>query len=90
MATTLKEPISVRVQRTLDKIKQETENWTDDKTRESIIETQQRIARYEREHRMSSVTMRRKVIAGEIEETLEICQWSLDIDELDDIIDELP
>jgi hypothetical protein len=90
MATTLNPPISERVQRPLDKIKQETENWKDEKTREVVIETQQRIARYEREHRMSSATMRRKVIAGEVDETLEMCGWAFDLDDLDGMLGELP
>lgn len=90
MATTSKAPISERVQFTLDKIKQDTDNWTDDKTRESIIDSQQRIARYERERRMSSTTMRRKVIAGEIDETLEMCDWAIELGVLDAMLDELP
>lgn len=88
MATTQKGALSPRMQRAYNAMMSEWESWTDDKTRESIIETQQRIARYEREHRMSSAEMRRKVIAGEIDETLEICDWSLEIDSLDRVLRE--
>lgn len=90
MATTSKAPISERVQITLDKLQREIDNWTDEKTLESIIETQQRIARYEREHRMSSAIMSRKVISGEIDETHEMVSWAFELVALDHLLAEYP
>lgn len=58
-------------------------------TREAIITSQETIARYERQHGMTSVTMREKVRSGEIEETYEICCWSQEIDSLDHILSHL-
>ena len=78
------------MQRVYNDIMSEWEMWTDDKTRESIIECQQRIARFEREHHMSSAEMRRKVISGEIDETHEMVSWSFDLDMLDEMLKELP
>lgn len=58
-------------------------------TRESVIASQQTIARYERQHRMTSVTMREKLNAGEIEETDEICCWLLELESLRLILEDL-
>lgn len=61
----------------------------DEITRESLITSQQTIARYERQHHMTSVTMREKVRADEIEETDEICRWLLELESLRLILEDL-
>lgn len=58
-------------------------------TRESLITSQQTIARFERQHRMTSADMREKLKAGEIEETYDICCWLQEIEILRVILSDL-
>ena len=52
---------------------------------ESVLESQNCIAKFERVHGMTSSEMRRKLSSGEIEETYEICRWSQEISFLDEL-----
>lgn len=81
-------PLSPGTQAMYDSIMAQMEN-VEELTREAIITYQETIARYERQHRMTSATMLEKVRAGEIEETYEICCWSQDIETLDHILSSL-
>jgi hypothetical protein len=78
-------PMSPGAQAMYDSLMAQLEN-VEEATREAIISSQETIARFERKYHMTSVEMRRRVIAGEMEETLDICIWSQEIESLDDIL----
>jgi hypothetical protein len=88
MATTSPTPMSPGAQAMYDSVMQQLSN-IDERVRESLIETQQAIARFERTHRMTSVEMREKLDAGTIAETDEICQWLIELDVLSGILADL-
>lgn len=78
-------PMSPGAQAMYDSLMAQLEN-IEEVTREAIISSQETIARFERQYHMTSVTMRAKLEAGEIEETDDICRWTLEIESLDDIL----
>lgn len=51
-------------------------NRTDERATENILRIKRAIGLYERIYGMLSDEMRRKVAAGEMDETNEICEWS--------------
>jgi hypothetical protein len=51
-------------------------NHTDERERENILRIKRAIGLYERMYGMLSDEMRRRVAAGEMDETNEICEWS--------------
>jgi hypothetical protein len=51
-------------------------NHTEERATENILKIKRSIGLYERIYGMLSDEMRRKVAAGEMEETNEICEWS--------------
>lgn len=53
---------------------------------ESVLESQNTIAKFERAYGMTSSEMRRKLSTGEIEETYEVCLWSQEITFLDRLL----
>lgn len=77
---TTRSPLSSRV---YEHIIVELDAVDDDFQRESILDSQNAIARFERSFGMTSSEMRRKVASGEIEETYDICRWSQEISLLD-------
>lgn len=88
MATMPHTPLPSSAQATYDHLIAQLDNSAEI-TRESLLSTQQTIARFERAHRMSSVEMQRKLDAGEIDETYDICQWLIELDVLSGLLADL-
>lgn len=61
-------------------------NLTEERVAENILRIKRTIGLYERVYGMSSEEMRRKLAAGEIEETFEICCWSQEVSLLADVL----
>lgn len=47
---------------------------------DELVETRSRLSHYETKHNMTSEHMRRLVLAGEMKETDEICDWLMLLD----------
>lgn len=61
---------------------------TERRATENILKIKRMIGLNERIYGMSSEEMRRKLAAGEIEETHEICCWSQEVSLLEDVLED--
>lgn len=61
-------------------------NLTEERIAANLLKIERTIGLYERVYGMSSEEMRRKLAAGEIEETYEICCWSQEVSLLEDVL----
>ncbi len=68
-------PMSPRAQAWYDDLMEQLAT-IDERMPDNIAKIKRTIGLYERIYGMSSVEMREKLAAGEIEETYEICAWS--------------
>ncbi len=69
-----------------DDVMEQMANLTEERIAENILKIRRTIGLYERVYGMSSEEMRRKLAAGEIEETFEICCWSQEVSLLEDVL----
>jgi hypothetical protein len=68
-------------------VQEQLANLTEERIAANIAEIRGTIAIYERIYGMSSEEMRRKLAAGEIEETDEICAWSQEVSVLEYVLE---
>lgn len=61
-------------------------NLTEERIAANLLKIERTIGLYERVYGRSSEEMRRKLAAGEIEETYEICCWSQEVSLLEDVL----
>lgn len=67
-------------------VQEQLANLNEERIAANILKIKRTIGLYERVYGMSSEEMRRKLAAGEIEETYEICCWSQEVSLLEDVL----
>lgn len=85
MSTVPETPMSPRAQAWYDDLMEQL-STIEERMPANVAKIKRTIGLYERIYGMSSVEMREKLAAGEIEETYDICAWSQEITLLERIL----